>query len=76
MTNPFEDENGTYLILVNQELQYSLWPTFKQIPDGWAAVGPQGNRRECLNWIERTWRDLRPKSLVDSMACRVAKQSE
>jgi MbtH protein len=26
MTNPFDDENATYVVLVNQEGQYSLWP--------------------------------------------------
>ena len=28
MTNPFEDENGTYVVLINDEGQYSLWPDF------------------------------------------------
>ena len=26
-TNPFEDPDATYLVLVNHEGQYSLWPT-------------------------------------------------
>ena len=67
MTNPFEDENGEYLVLVNDERQFSLWPAFKQVPDGWAITGPRGNRKECLDWIEATWTDMRPKSLVDAM---------
>ena len=25
MTNPFEDPDGTYLVLMNEESQYSLW---------------------------------------------------
>lgn len=32
MTNPFEDENGTYLVLVNHEGQHSLWPSFAEVP--------------------------------------------
>jgi MbtH protein len=67
MTNPFEDENGEYLVLVNPELQYSLWPTFREIPAGWIAVGPRGKRKGCLDWIETTWTDMRPKSLVGTM---------
>ena len=67
MTNPFEDENGEYCVLVNEEKQYSLWPTFREIPAGWSAVGPRGKRQECLSWIEETWTDMRPKSLVDAM---------
>jgi uncharacterized protein YbdZ (MbtH family) len=67
MANPFEDENGEYLVLVNHELQYSLWPSFRDIPAGWKAVGPRGKRKECLDWIEEVWTDMRPKSLVDAM---------
>ncbi|HYP30028.1 MAG TPA: MbtH family protein [Blastocatellia bacterium] len=68
MTNPFDDENGEFLVLVNEELQYSLWPSFREIPAGWTAVGPRGKRRECLDYIEGHWTDMRPKSLVDEMA--------
>jgi len=67
MTNPFEDENGEYLVLVNHEEQYSLWPAFREVPAGWKAVGLRGKRQECLNWIEANWTDMRPKSLVDAM---------
>ncbi|SED19230.1 MbtH-like protein [Streptomyces melanosporofaciens] len=32
-TNPFEDPEGTYLVLVNDEGQHSLWPAFvRRIP--------------------------------------------
>jgi len=67
MTNPFEDENGEYLVLVNHENQHSLWPAFREIPAGWTAVGPKGKRKECLDWIESNWTDMRPKSLIDAM---------
>jgi MbtH protein len=67
MTNPFEDENGEYCVLVNHELQYSLWPTFRDAPAGWNKVGPTGKRQVCLDWIEQNWTDMRPKSLVDAM---------
>jgi uncharacterized protein YbdZ (MbtH family) len=70
MTNPFEDENREYLVLVNEEEQYSLWPAFRDIPAGWSAVGPRGKRKECLDWIEANWTDMRPKSLVKAMEGR------
>jgi uncharacterized protein YbdZ (MbtH family) len=70
MTNPFEDENREYLVLVNEEEQYSLWPAFRDIPAGWSAVGPRGKRKECLDWIEANWTDMRPKSLVKAMEAR------
>jgi MbtH protein len=67
MANPFEDEGAVYLIIVNTERQYSLWPTFREIPNGWTAVGPRGSRKQCLDWVEENWTDMRPKSLVDHM---------
>ena len=41
MTNPFEDENGVYHVLVNEEGQHSLWPTFIDVP----KVGPSFTSR-------------------------------
>jgi MbtH protein len=68
MTNPFDDENGEFLVLVNDEGQYSLWPGFREVPAGWTAVGPRGQRKVCLDWIEEHWTDMRPLSLVRQMA--------
>lgn len=68
MTNPFEDENGEYLTLVNEEGQHSLWPAFRDVPSGWTAVGPAGKRKECLEWIDANWTDMRPKTLVTASA--------
>ena len=67
MANPFENENLEYLVLVNDEGQYSLWPVFREVPDGWLAVGPRAKRDECINWINEHWTDMRPLSLVRQM---------
>ena len=72
MTNPFEEENGEYLVLVNDEGQYSLWPVFCNIPAGWTATGPRGARQACLEWIDTTWVDMRPKSLIAAMSQNAA----
>jgi MbtH protein len=67
MANPFEDETAQYLVLVNDEGQHSLWPVFAAVPDGWIhSFGPE-SRSECLHYVERTWTDMRPKSLVEAM---------
>lgn len=68
MTNPFEDDDAEYLVVVNHEEQYSLWPAFKEIPAGWTPTGPRGKRQVCLDWIEEVWTDMRPKSLREAMA--------
>ena len=70
MTNPFEDENGTYHVLVNGEGQYSLWPAFKDVPAGWTIVHKGDTRAACLEFINRNWTDLRPSSLVQRMSSK------
>jgi len=65
--NPFDDEDGVFYVLVNDELQYSLWPTFAVVPDGWTVVHGEAFRQDCLEYVERTWVDMRPRSLVEQM---------
>jgi len=67
MTNPFDNEDGTFLVLVNDEGQHSLWPAFAEIPEGWTIAHDEGTRQECLAYIEENWTDMRPKSLVAEM---------
>jgi MbtH protein len=63
-TNPFEDSDGRYVVLVNDEGQHSLWPTFAEVPAGWTRVHGEATRQECLAYVEANWTDLRPKSLI------------
>jgi MbtH protein len=67
MDNPFDDPDGTYLALVNDEGQYSLWPAFVEVPAGWTIVHPQDTRQACLDYIEQHWTDMRPRSLIEAM---------
>jgi MbtH protein len=67
MTNPFDDENGRFLVLVNDEGQHSLWPSFAAVPDGWQIAHAEDGRQECLEYITQNWVDMRPRSLVAKM---------
>ncbi|MFB6483051.1 MbtH family protein [Streptomyces virginiae] len=67
MTNPFEDPEATYLVLVNHEGQYSLWPSFAEVPAGWTVTVQAAGRQDALDRIAGLWTDMRPKSLVDAM---------
>lgn len=62
--NPFEDADALYQVMVNSEGQYSLWPAAMQAPDGWAVVYDADSRSRCLDYVQETWTDMRPKSLV------------
>ena len=66
-TNPFEDENGIFHVLINEEGQHSLWPSFVDVPDGWTIIHKSDSRAACLEFINRNWTDMRPKSLIKSM---------
>ncbi|WP_431873277.1 MbtH family protein [Amycolatopsis sacchari] len=60
--NPFDDPDGTFLVLVNEEEQHSLWPARLAVPTGWRVVHGEDRRQACLDYIEENWTDLRPLS--------------
>lgn len=65
----FEDDDGRrYVVVVNHEEQYSIWPEGREIPDGWRAEGMAGEKQACLSHIEKVWTDMRPLSLRREMA--------
>ncbi len=67
--NPFDDENGTFYALINDEGQYSLWPTFADVPAGWTVVHGEETRKSCLDYVEEHWTDMRPRGLIEQMEC-------
>ena len=67
MTSCFDREDGVFRVLVNHEEQYSLWPEWKAIPDGWRDAGFMGDKKACLSYIEDVWTDMRPLSLRQFM---------
>lgn len=45
-TNPFDDNEGRFLVLVNDEGQHSLWPSFADVPgDGRSSFTRTPERR-------------------------------
>lgn len=68
MSNPFETEDGVFHVLVNDEGQHSLWPSFVDVPAGWRIAHTADTRAACLEYIEKNWTDMRPVSLVKFMA--------
>ncbi|KZN51070.1 MbtH family protein [Pseudoalteromonas luteoviolacea] len=64
----FDNENGTFKVIINHEEQYSLWPSYKTIPGGWQDTGVSGDKATCLEHIKTHWTDMRPLSLRQTMA--------
>ena len=65
MDNPFDDEDGSFYALVNSDGQYSLWPAFASVPTGWKVAFGTDTRPACLDFIQYSWTDLRPLSLME-----------
>lgn len=66
------DENTDFTVVINHEEQYSIWPSYKPIPDGWRAEGKTGKKADCLAHIDKVWTDMRPLSLRKALAEREA----
>jgi MbtH protein len=67
LTNPFEDKDGVFLVLKNNEGQHSIWPQFAAIPAGWTSVFGPESRQACVDFVEQHWIDMRPASLIAAM---------
>jgi MbtH protein len=57
------EDRGRYKVVVNHEMQYSIWFADRENPLGWSDVGKEGPKEECLAYIEEVWTDMRPLSL-------------
>jgi MbtH protein len=64
----FDDEDMVFKVVINHEEQYSIWMDYKEIPTGWREVGIKGKKKECLDYIDKAWTDMRPLSLRKQMA--------
>lgn len=66
-TFDFDNDDARFLVLVNHEEQYSLWPADLPVPDGWERTEQQGSKTECDDYVNRVWTDMRPKSLREGV---------
>lgn len=66
---PTEDQDPfeRYKVVINHEEQYSIWPEEKDNALGWRDAGNAGTKKECLDYIEQVWTDMRPLSLRKKM---------
>ncbi len=62
------NDEDTYIVVINDEEQYSIWWQGRDLPAGWRDEGTSGTREQCLQHIETVWTDMRPASLRRRMA--------
>jgi uncharacterized protein YbdZ (MbtH family) len=65
--DPIDDESGSFLVLVNAEERYRLWPTFADVPTGWRRAFAARPRR-LSSHIEQNSTDKRPGTLGERLA--------
>ncbi|HEX5119697.1 MAG TPA: MbtH family protein [Pseudonocardiaceae bacterium] len=70
-----DDDTQTYLVVLNDEEQYSIWPDDRELPAGWRPDGVSGAKAACLAHIEEVWTDMRPLSLRKAMQGQDDRQS-
>lgn len=59
-----QEDTTIYKVVVNHEEQYSIWPADRENPLGWRDdAAKRGSKKECLEYIEQVWTDMRPLSL-------------
>ena len=59
--NPFDNDDGSSFVLVNDEEQHSCGRPRR-------CSSQQAGRAACLDYIEQNWTDIRPKSLRQRLA--------
>ena len=67
MSTEEREDNTIYKVVLNHEEQYSVWPADRENPLGWKDGGKTGSKKECLEFINEVWTDMRPLSLRKSM---------
>jgi uncharacterized protein YbdZ (MbtH family) len=66
--NPLDDDNGGFLVSINDENQHSLWLVFADVPAGWRAVRGEADRVARQHYIGKNCPNMRPKSLRQTLA--------
>lgn len=62
-----QQSDDSYVVVLNDEEQHSIWVAERVIPSGWRREGFKGSRQDCLNHIDMVWTDMRPLSLRRAM---------
>jgi MbtH protein len=70
VTDPFENEDASYLVLVNHLGQHSLWPDVIEVPSGWQVLFGPGSRQACLDYVAANWSDIMPPGLPRQVNAR------
>ena len=57
------DAPQDFIVLINDEEQYSLWSASIAIPAGWRTTYGPAAKQACLDYVDEVWKDLTPRSV-------------
>ncbi len=60
-------KDDLYYVVVNEEEQYSIWPSYHEIPAGWLKVRDPAPKEDSLDWINEVWTDMTPRSVREAL---------
>ena len=58
------DNEGTHQIITNDDLQFVVWSSRRQLPPGWRYVGKSGPRAELLLYLREMLVETIPAPLI------------
>jgi len=59
-SNPFDNSEGQFYILQNEQQQFSLWPQHCALPQGWTVICTPQSPQACNDWLTDHWTTLAP----------------
>lgn len=60
VSNPFDDVQGQFYLLQNEQQQFSLWPAQCALPAGWRVISEPQSVDACNAWLMDNWSTLIP----------------
>ena len=49
------ESETSYVVVINDEEQYSIWPQHLSVPLGWKTCEMHGSKSACLDYIQEHW---------------------
>ena len=66
MGSATRDNEGSHQIITNDDLQFVVWSSRRQLPPGWRYVGRSGSRTELTVYLREMLVETIPTQLIIS----------
>lgn len=59
-----KSKSVVYGVVINDEHQFSLWPTHRRLPPGWHFTGPTGTQAEMRELMRQQFIETVPATYI------------